>query len=379
MSKTPRRAAAETRGNPIPLPVDPELLRSHPGARDALVRWQSTKRVPPVLLLTGPRGCGKRAIAYHIAQALQCERTGFFEAASETDMFGGLGLAETPAETNSPPPAEPCGECAACLRARSGQALDFKEIILEDDAKTFGVDQFREIKEKQGFSSYGGGARIYLISDADRMTIAAANSVLKLLEEPPPNWVFLLTVADASLLPSTVVSRCQVLRMGPLSEAALTSLLRAEDVPANRIELLAKIAEGSITRAKELAADEAWEMRGSLLRLLGEPAAVYHSLIDYAAADPARFRLLLDQMEQLLADLVRRARIPSAPFRNIDAISALEDHARRCALRRGGPAGALEFWIGRSERLFRLRREMTAPLNAKVLIQDFLSPWMDAV
>jgi hypothetical protein len=250
---------------------------------------------------------------------------------------------------------------------------------VESDEKSLGVDRFREIIEKQGFSSFGGGARIYLITDAERMTLAAANSVLKLLEEPPEGWVFLLTVSDPSLLPSTVVSRCQMLRLPPLGEATVEAILRREGQPTERIATVAKLAEGSLTRARELANDAAWEARGNILEFIGKPAAAYHLLIDYAAADPERFRLLLDQFELLLADLIRGARIPGIAYRNVDARRALEDHAKRCAVRKGGAERALGFWIERSERLFRIRREMTAPLNTKVLIQDFLSPWMDAV
>ena len=149
----------EPRENPTPLPIAPELLAAHSGISEALAQWKESKRIPPVLLLTGPRGCGKREIAYFIAEALQCERTGFFEAPESDGLFGGgggfdFGSAENGAVANS---ALPCGECAACSRAVSGQALDFTEVRIAEDEKTLGVDRFREIKEKQGFSSFGGG------------------------------------------------------------------------------------------------------------------------------------------------------------------------------------------------------------------------------
>ena len=352
------------------LPIAPELLAAHPGVPEALAQWKDSKRVPPVLLLTGPRGCGKRDIAYYIAETLQCERSGFFEAPASGGLFGEVEQSAVPA---------PCGECGSCLSAVSGQPLDFTEIQVGEDERTLGVDRFREIKEKQGFASYGGGAKIYLFTDAERMTIAAANSVLKLLEEPPPGWIFLLTVSDASLLPPTVVSRCQQLRLRPLSDAVVEALLAREDLPAERIATVAKISEGSLSRARELASEDAWEARGEILQFIGKPLTTYHALIDYAHSDPAHFRLLLDQFEQLLTDLIRAAQLPGTPYRNADAKRALEDHAKKCAARKGGAEPALRFWIDRSERLYRMRREMTAPLNVKVLVQDFLSPFMDAV
>jgi DNA polymerase III delta prime subunit len=389
VSKSKRAVETE---KPTPLPLAPELLAAHPGIEDALTRWKETHRIPPVLLLTGPRGCGKRDIAYYIAQTLQCERSGFFEAPTpdlfgggEVDLFangntsGGNAMGNTSGGNAMGNTVRPCGECPACLRAVSGQTIDFTEVRLDEDERTLGVDRFREIKEKQGFSSFGGGARIYLISDADTMTVAAANSVLKMLEEPPAGWVFLLTVADPSLLPSTVVSRCQMLRMRPLDDAVVASLLGGEDLPSERIATVAKLAEGSLTRARELAGDDAWEARGEILQFIGKPETAFHKLIDYAAGDPAHFRLLLDQFEQLLSDLIRSSKSSGIPYRNLDAKRALEDHAKRCAARKGGIDQALAFWIDRSERLFKIRREMTAPLNAKVLVQDFLAPWMDSV
>ncbi len=370
---TKAKRGSTPRENPSPLPVPPELLAAHPGVSDALARWLESGHVPPVLLLTGPRGCGKRAIAYHVAQTLQCERAGFSKQDEPEGLFGG------PSAPRAGTVPEPCGECATCARALSGQALDFKEIRLEADAQTFKIDQFRELKESLGFSGYAGASRIFLISEAERMTPQAANSLLKILEEPPEGWIFLLTVSDPSLLPSTVVSRCQMLRMRPLGEDVLCSLLNKEDIPSERITVLARIAEGSLSRARDLASDESWEARSILLQFLGQPSGAYHGLIDYASGDPARFRLLLDQFEHLLSDLIRRSRLPSEPYANSDASRALDEHAAKVSKRLGSAQAALLFWIDRSERLFRLRREMTAPLNQKILIQDFLSPWMDAV
>jgi hypothetical protein len=377
------RARAETAKPKGPLPIDPALLAAHENpVFPSLDQWQAQKRVPPVLLLTGPRGCGKRDIAYYLAQTLHCERAGFTTANSE-DLFasGGASLFgdADPAPAPSSASARPCGECPSCIRAVDGNAIDFREIRLEADAQTFKIDQFREVKETMGFSGFAGSYRIFLISEAERMTNQAANSLLKLLEEPPPGWIFLLTVSDATLLPSTVVSRCQMLRLRPIPEAELAALLRQHEVPEERVDVLAALSEGSLSRALELADDDSWETRGTILQFLSQPQSVFSALVDYAASEPANFRLLLDQFEQILADLVRRARLPGTPFRNRDAAKSLDEHYARCVKRLGSADAALSFWVARSERLFRMRREITAPLNQKVLAQDFLAPWMDAV
>jgi hypothetical protein len=381
MSRARKEAAPVEKG---PLPIDPAYLSAHANpVLASLDQWSAQERVPPVLLLTGPRGSGKREIAYYLAQTLQCERAGFTKPSEEGGLFGaseGGGLfGDSPVAPAAATPARACGECPSCLRALDGNSLDFREIRLEEDKKTYGVDQFREVKETMGFSGYGGGFRIFLVAEAERMTNQAANSLLKLLEEPPPGWIFLLTASDASLLPTTVVSRCQMLRLRPLPEKELSGLLAAREVPSDRVGVAVALAEGSLSRALELSEDEAWEARATLLRFLSQPQSVFFPLVDYASGDVARFRLLLDQFEHLLSDLVRRARMPDAKLRNVDAKKSIEDHFAKCVKRKGSVDAALEFWIGRSERLFKLRREMTTPLSQKILVQDFLAPWMDAV
>lgn len=370
-----RAAKREKRETPpTPLPIAPDLLQAHENpVLIALAQWKKQKRVPPVLLLSGPRGCGKREIAYYLSQTIQCENAGFVE--SGDSLFGSLGMTPENDDTKSP---APCGSCASCLRALSGQALDFREISVLADSEVLKIDQFREIKESQGFSGFNGSTRIFLITEAERMNPQAANSILKLLEEPPEGWVFLLTVSDTSLLPTTILSRCQVLRMRPLPEDTLRKLLEMEDLPKERVAVTAKLGQGSLARARELSQEKAWEMRGTLLQFLLQPQSSFHALIDYAAAETEHFSILLDQFEQILNDLILNARNPESSYRNSDARKVLEDHTARCIKRKGGTELAIAFWIERSERLFKIRREMKV-LNAKILAGDFLSPWMDSV
>lgn len=358
-----------------PLPLAAELLAAHENpVLQSLAQWKEQKRVPPVLLLCGPKGCGKRAIAYHLAQTLQCENAGFAEAPDA--LFG--SLLPMGGGNDSPFPS-PCGTCSSCLRAVAGTALDFREIAAAEDAKTLKIDQFRDMKESLGFSGFSGGSRIFLITDSEKMTVQAANSLLKTLEEPPEGWIFLLTASDASLLPTTIVSRCQMLRMRPLPESVIRVLLQEEDLPKERISVLAALGQGSLSRAIELSGEDAWEMRGTLMQFLLQPQSCFHALIDYAATDSEHLRILLDQFEQILNDLILHTESPNTPFRNSDAAKTLTEHSARCVKRKNGIDPALRFWIDRSERLFRMRREMTAPLNLKILAADFLAPWMDAV
>ncbi|MCC7442055.1 MAG: hypothetical protein IT285_10490 [Bdellovibrionales bacterium] len=387
-------ARAEREAGPLPLPEP--LLRAHaPVVERALAQWAETKRVPPVLLITGPAGAGKRELCHHISQWLLCDRGPF--GAGETAQTGApaeddstLNLFGAPA---APPAKEgearlgPCGECPSCRRALDGNWIDFQEIAPEgaEDGKpgALKIEQFRDLKASQGFGAHQGAYRITLIRDADRMTVQAANSLLKLLEEPPKGWVFLLTAADASLLLPTLISRCQRLRLHPLGDSAVVELLAAKGVAPGRREICARLARGSWTKAQLLASDETWERRGHLFRYFREPQSELNALVDWAASEPARFTLLLDQLEQALSDLIAwsleagEGKAESYRWANSDQELSLKKHSESLAQTLGGAAGAREFWLSCFETLSEVRRKSSAPLNRKLLAQELLFPWME--
>jgi len=357
------------------LPLPPELLGAHEETViTALKNWKEQDRVPPVLLLSGPPGIGKREMAYFIAQTLLCENAGFTKAET-LSMFGEPSQA---ASTGGTP--LPCGTCPSCERALSGNFLDFQEIQTEKDSQTLKIDQFREMKESQGYSSFAGSYRIFLINESERLTPQAANSLLKILEEPPKGWVFLLTVTDSSLLPTTIVSRCQALRFKPLPLNTVEKLLQLQNIPADRLATCVKLSFGSIKRALAIADDDAWEKRSQIFLFIEKPHSLLSSLVDWAASDHAHLRLLLDQFEQILLDLIRASQsddVSHYAWANLDGQGVLMRHFQMMVQKKGSPGLASAFWLSRAERLFAMRREMTAPLNLKILTQDFLIPWLD--
>jgi DNA polymerase III delta prime subunit len=357
------------------LPLAPELLSSHHDTvSNALRNWKQQDRVPPVLLLSGPPGIGKREIAYYIAQTLLCENAGF----TQTETIGMFGSMGTQTPTDEAP--TPCGTCSSCERALNGNFLDFKEIQTEKDSQTLKIDQFREIKESQGYSSFSGSYRVFLINESERLTTQAANSLLKILEEPPQGWVFLLTVTDSSLLPTTIVSRCQALRLKPLPLATVKKLLEAKKTPLDRLDTCVQLSFGSLKRALAIADDEAWEKRSQIFIFIEKPHSILSSLVDWAASDHSNLRLLLDQFEQILLDLIHASQsrdINPYTWANLDGKNVLLRHYQMMVQKKGSPSQASLFWLSRAERLFAMRREMTAPLNLKILTQDFLIPWLD--
>jgi hypothetical protein len=378
-------------------------------------QWWEQGRVPPVLLLTGATGTGKRELAHFLAQWLLCTQTGFagaeppsaFEARElDLGLFGAPSSsgqasardARPSAEASRRFVAEPCGTCAPCRRALQGAWIDFTEIAPESSAPgasddgssgTIKIEQLRDLKASLGHGAFEGAFKITLLRSAERMTPQAANSLLKILEEPPSGWLFLMTAADPTLILPTLLSRSQTIRLKPLSDSVLEALwdeLEASlAVPRERRATSIALAQGSWSRLKTWAQPEPWEGRELVLRFLEEPGAALGPLVDWAAQEPHRFDLLLEQLERFCAELVLRGVGATSSSGSAASLAgktggdpasekALRAHAARVTRRLGSAQAARAHWIEHARRLFRARIEAMAPLNRKVLIQDLLAP-----
>jgi hypothetical protein len=353
--------------------------------------WRAKKRVPPVLLLTGLPGVGKRSMAWHLSQWILCEKNGLNKSQDDgQDSLFGMGAPAVTTEVDLESPPRPCGECSNCLKALHGTWIDFTEIVSGDDADegaggALKIEQFRKLKSSMGFGGHDSAYRIVLIPDADRMTIQAANSVLKLLEEPPAGWVFLLTAADSTLLLPTIVSRCQTIRLKPFPRETIEELLRLEGIDEKKIPICAELAQGSWGKALAWTQQETWEKRKLVVDFLSDPKTHLNAMVDWASFEPRNLDRMIDQLESLASDLIRwslsgvtPSAAPGNPenyrWVNSDARTALVQNAKHAL--KIGHERARARWLTHSERLARARVELQAPLNRKLLAQDLLMPWL---
>jgi DNA polymerase-3 subunit delta' len=211
----------------------------HERVRALLSRALREGRVPPALLFTGPSGVGKKALALALGRGLLCE--------------GALGDA--------------CGRCPGCSRAGRGLHPDFR--LVEAAGAAIKIEQVREVvREIQG-RPFEGRARAFVIDDAHLMTEQAQNALLKSLEEPPASsHVFLVTPAPQALL-TTIRSRCQVLKLGPLPQGLLAAELEKRlGVEPEEARLRAALASGSLGAALAFESEGFRARRESLLTLL---------------------------------------------------------------------------------------------------------------
>jgi DNA polymerase-3 subunit delta' len=183
-------------------------------------------------LLTGPEHIGKMTLAKNMAQALNCEQS-----------------------------SPPCGECRSCLKIANSSHADVTIVSLsqEDDSEKteIGIDRIRDICHLANMSPYEGKFRVFIIDKAELLSPAASNALLKTIEEPPPQIVFIFLTSDSSRLLPTIVSRCQVisLKLVPISQVE-QFLTQTYKISPERSRLLAWLSRGRIGWAISAAEDE---------------------------------------------------------------------------------------------------------------------------
>jgi DNA polymerase III subunit gamma/tau len=188
------------------------------------------QKIAPAYLFTGPRGTGKTSSARILAKSLNC-------------------LA------SNVPTAEPCGICGVCKGIAAGNALDVIEI---DAASNTGVDNIREIIERAQYAPVQCRYKVYTIDECHMLSVAAFNSLLKTLEEPPPHVVFILATTDPQRVLPTIISRCQKFdyRRIPLesmiSHLGYIAQQESMTIHPTALQLVAQISQGGLRDAESL-------------------------------------------------------------------------------------------------------------------------------
>lgn len=180
-------------------------------------------------LITGPQGLGRRTLALRFAQGLNCQ---------QPSVAG-----------------QPCRHCSTCKRIEAMQHPDLAVVEAEHVGEVLRIDQVRELQHTLALAPYEARYRVALILRFEEAHASAANAMLKTLEEPPPQVVILLTANSSESLLPTIVSRCEVIRLRPLSvEETSRGLQNIKGLTAENAEKLARISGGRPGYALRLAA-----------------------------------------------------------------------------------------------------------------------------
>jgi DNA polymerase III subunit delta' len=224
-------------------------------------------------LFTGPPGSGRSVAARAFASALLCPNGG-------------------------------CGDCPSCRQVRAGTHADL--LLVRPEGLSYGVKQTRELVLRAAGAPSGGRWHVVLFEDADRSTEAAANALLKAIEEPAPRTVWLLCAPSAEDLVTTIRSRCRVMTLRVPPSSAVASVLVSRDGIAPAAALAAaRAAQGHVGRARRLATDSAAAARRqSVLQVpvsatsLGPALAAAASLVKIAEEEAKAATERLDEPER---------------------------------------------------------------------------------
>ena len=226
------------------------LTIGHDKAVQALAHSLSEGRLAHAYLLVGPPQVGKMTLATDLARAVNC-------------------LADE----------KPCGQCGQCKRISQGLHADVRVVSMETGSEGDGrsrvaisIDQVRDVQRTVGMKPYEGRYRVIVFDGAEHLSQEAANSLLKTLEEPPEQVMLVLLASDTSALLPTVVSRCHLLELRPLSLELIARELEGRfNISSDEAKEIARLSGGRIGWALQTAGEpHLLEDRGQRLAALEE-------------------------------------------------------------------------------------------------------------
>jgi len=263
-------------------------------------------RAAHAYLFSGPAGVGKKTAAMAFARALLCSR---------------------------PVEGDACGVCRECRQVGGGNHPDL--YFVQPSGTSIKIEQIRGILRNCQYRSYQGGRKVFLIRQAEAMTADAANCLLKTLEEPPGETVFILVSSRSLALPATILSRCQqfFFRGIPIPEL-VRGLIELHGLAEEEARLAAALSGGSMGVALTCASGSYQEEREAALRVaevLGRSGSLEAlELAEKVSGNKERAFTILEMLICWYRDLlVHREAGPAGSLYNLDRMAAVVEEVER--------------------------------------------------
>lgn len=238
-----------------------------------LSRAVTSGRLAHGYLFAGPDGVGKTTAALALAAVLLCRSP--------------LGL-------------EPCGKCPGCRKFLSANHPDLLRI--RPDGAAIKIDQIRELKKALTFAPFESRLRVVLIEEVQTMRREAGNSLLKVLEEPPPDNLLVLIGSTAGAMLDTIISRCQVIPFAPLPLPLAAQVIRQHrpELDEAASHTLAELADGCPGQALALEAEGTLELYRTILKQWLETPCSTAVRVEQVLQLAAQLAEAKEEMEPLL-------------------------------------------------------------------------------
>ena len=285
-----------------------QAVYGHKKQIEILVKVLTGDKIPHAYLFTGIGGIGKKLVALKLAQALQCR------------------LSDD----------GPCDHCVPCRKIIEGNHPDV--MLLQPEEKYIKIEQVRELKKKLGFKPFEGNKSVCIIDGADKMNVAAANSLLKTLEEPPAETHLILLAENVRSVVPTIISRCQKLKFNPLSSSDIEKILIDEkNFSREEVHAATLIAEGSPGKAITFTKTFPREERDKLVAAFAGIGRVEEAFsLAETLTKKEQVEKLMESLEILkfyLRDIVvMKLKVKRDQIINKDQLKSIEDKATRHTL-----------------------------------------------
>lgn len=323
-------------------------MLGHEWAVELLQGHLANQRMRHAYLITGPQGIGRRTLAVRVTQGLNC-----------------------------PQPISPgvaCRTCHTCQRIERMQHPDLLIVQAEDVGGTLKVDQVRELLRGLSLAPYEAPFKVAFLLRFEEANPSAANALLKTLEEPPSQVILFVTARDTETLLPTIVSRCEVIRLRPVSIDEVSQGMQTMwGVPGDEAQLLAHLSNGRPGYAHWLHQNpEHRQQRSAWLeehqQLLGAKRTERFQYAENLAKDRAEFMQVLQTWLSLWRDVMLKSSGAQTPITNLDCENQIDDLANRLSL------DTAKQMVSHLEQTFsRLQRYTNPRLTAEVLLLNLPS------